>query len=138
AAIAAQAQAARPMYPPGSQPGQAYPQANQPPFTPVQPQQPNPQTAPAGTSQPQISAPGAVHPTMQPPPAGRPPDNPPTTPPQPPTVTYRDGLLTVQAMNSTLSSVLSAIRNKAGIEFEGWENVSDRVALSLGPAPAGE
>jgi hypothetical protein len=44
----------------------------------------------------------------------------------------------VQALNSTLSSVLTAIRSKAGIEFEGWENMPDRVAISLGPAPAGE
>jgi len=56
----------------------------------------------------------------------------------PPIVTYRDGLLTVQAVNSNLSSVVTAIRNKAGIEFEGAENVSERVALSLGPAPEGE
>src|SRR5580765_2369799 len=56
----------------------------------------------------------------------------------PPVVTYRDGLLTVQAVNSNLSSVVTAIRNKAGIEFEGAENVSERVALSLGPAPEGE
>lgn len=55
-----------------------------------------------------------------------------------PVVTYRDGLLTVQATNSNLSSVVTAIRNKAGIEFEGAENVSERVALSLGPAPEGE
>jgi hypothetical protein len=47
-------------------------------------------------------------------------------------------LLTVQAVNSNLSSVVTAIRNKAGIEFEGAENVSERVALSLGPAPEGE
>jgi hypothetical protein len=53
-------------------------------------------------------------------------------------VNYHDGLLTVQATNSTLSSVLSAIRNKTGIEFEGVEGSSDRVALSLGPAPSGE
>jgi hypothetical protein len=56
----------------------------------------------------------------------------------PPVVTFRDGLLTVQALNSNLSSVLTAIRNKAGIEFEGAENVSERVAISLGPAPEGE
>jgi hypothetical protein len=55
-----------------------------------------------------------------------------------PVVTYRDGLLTVQATNSTLGSVLTAIRNKTGIEFEGTENVSERVVLSLGPAPEGE
>ena len=56
----------------------------------------------------------------------------------PPVVTFRDGLLTVQALNSSLSSVLTAIRNKTGIEFEGAENVSERVAISLGPAPEGE
>lgn len=55
-----------------------------------------------------------------------------------PVVTYRDGLLTVQAANSSLSSVITAIRNKTGIEFEGMENVSERVVLALGPAPAGE
>ena len=44
----------------------------------------------------------------------------------------------MQANNSTLSSVLNAIRNKSGIEFEGLENAADRVALSVGPAPAGE
>jgi hypothetical protein len=53
-------------------------------------------------------------------------------------VTYRDGLLTVQALNSNLSSVFTAIRNKTGIEFEGAENISERVAISLGPAPEGE
>jgi hypothetical protein len=56
----------------------------------------------------------------------------------PPVVTYRDGLLTVQAMNSNLSSVVTAIRNKTGIEFEGAENVSERVAISLGPLPESE
>jgi hypothetical protein len=44
----------------------------------------------------------------------------------------------VQATNSSLSSVITAIRNKTGIEFEGMENVSERVVLALGPAPAGE
>src|SRR5258708_5446971 len=44
---------------------------------------------------------------------------PPVGPSTPPVVTYRDGLLTVQALNSTLGSVLTAIRNKTGIEFEG-------------------
>jgi hypothetical protein len=41
-------------------------------------------------------------------------------------------------MNSSLGSVLTAIRNKTGIEFEGAENVSERVAISMGPAPEGE
>jgi hypothetical protein len=53
-------------------------------------------------------------------------------------VTYRDGLLTVLALNSNLSSVVTAIRNKTGIEFEGAENISERVAISLGPASEGD
>jgi hypothetical protein len=44
----------------------------------------------------------------------------------------------VQALNSNLSSVVTAIRNKTGIEFEGAENVSERVAISMGPAPEGD
>jgi hypothetical protein len=55
-----------------------------------------------------------------------------------PVVTYRDGLLTVQALNSNLSSVVTAIRNKTGIEFEGAENITERVAISLGPASEGD
>jgi hypothetical protein len=60
-------------------------------------------------------------------------------PPVAPQVTYRDGLLSVQTVNSTLGAVLTAIRNKTGIQFEGLEGgLSERVALSLGPAPEGE
>ena len=59
-------------------------------------------------------------------------------PPVAPVVTYRDGLLSVQALNSNLSSVVTAIRNKTGIEFEGAEGISERVALALGPAPEGD
>jgi outer membrane biosynthesis protein TonB len=55
-----------------------------------------------------------------------------------PIVTFKDGLLTVQALNSNLSSVVTAIRNKTGIEFEGAENISERVAISMGPAPEGD
>ncbi len=61
-----------------------------------------------------------------------------TTPLVPPVITYRDGLLTVQALNSNLGSVVKAIRSKTGIEFEGAENISETVAISLGPAPAGD
>jgi hypothetical protein len=59
-------------------------------------------------------------------------------PPTPPQVTYRDGQLTVHAINSTLSSVLTAIRNKTGIQFEGLDTASERVVVSMGPAPEGE
>jgi len=44
----------------------------------------------------------------------------------------------VQALNSNLSSVVTAIRNKTGIEFEGAEGISERVAIALGPAPEGD
>jgi len=47
-------------------------------------------------------------------------------------------LLSVQALNSNLSSVVTAIRNKTGIEFEGAEGISERVAIALGPAPEGD
>ncbi len=60
-------------------------------------------------------------------------------PPVPPQVTFRNGLLTVNAVNSTLSSLLTAIRNKTGIEFEGAELAGqERVAISMGPASEGE
>jgi hypothetical protein len=60
-------------------------------------------------------------------------------PPTPPQVTYRNGMLTVQAMNSTLAGLLTAIRNKTGIQFEGLEGgTNERVVISMGPAPEGE
>jgi hypothetical protein len=59
-------------------------------------------------------------------------------PPVPPQVSYRNGLLTVNAVNSTMASVLNAIRSKTGIDFEGAENSGERVAVSLGPAAEGE
>jgi hypothetical protein len=130
----AESQETRPVFPPRRQ----QPPVNQPANAPVNPQQPTPQaTPPPGTA----PANAAQQRNQQQPPATRPADSVPTTPATPavpPVVTYRDGLLTVQAVNSNLSSVLTAIRNKTGIEFEGAENVPDRVAISLGPAPAGE
>jgi hypothetical protein len=112
------AQATRPISPaPRPQPVQA-PQA---PAT-NRPMPQNPPTAP-------------IKPSPTPDSAAR---SQPAAPVTPPVVTYRDGLLTVQATNSTLGSVLNAIRNKTGIEFEGLEGASDHVALSAGPAPAGE
>ncbi len=115
------AQPARPVLP-ALRPQQQAPQA-----------QPGPQQqTPAGNTVP--------NPTTAPikPAGGAPTSTQPTAPVTPPVVTYRDGLLTVQANNSTLGSVLNAIRNKTGIEFEGLEGASDHVALSVGPAPAGE
>jgi hypothetical protein len=106
------------------------------PGVPVQ--RPNPPAALApqlppqsANSAPTPSAPigQPAQPTAQPIPSG---------PPVAPVVTYRDGLLSVQALNSSLSSVVTAIRNKTGIEFEGAEGISERVAIALGPAPEGD
>jgi hypothetical protein len=88
------------------------------------PQMPQPATA-----APTAPAPQPTQPAVQPSPIG---------PPVAPVVTYRDGLLSVQALNSNLSSVVTAIRNKTGIEFEGAEGISERVAIALGPAPEGD
>jgi hypothetical protein len=57
-------------------------------------------------------------------------------PPVPPTVVYQNGLLSVEATNSTLSDVLNGIRTKAGIQIEGIQGAQERVAAKLGPAPA--
>jgi len=113
---------------------------------PTSPQQPNGQQAPRVTSPnpPQQAQSPATRNPAQPSTAPLKPATAvsqtaqPANPPSPPTVTYRDGLLTVQALNSTLGSVLTAIRNKTGIDFEGGENNPDRVAITLGPAPAGD
>lgn len=89
-------------------------------------------------SQPNVSQAGPAQATIPPqaaPAASQMPSD--LAPPTPPQVTYRDGLLTVQAMNSTLGSVLSAIRNKAGIQFEGLDAAPERVVVSMGPAPEG-
>ena len=57
-------------------------------------------------------------------------------PPVPPKVVYQNGLLSVEATNSTLSDILNGIRSKAGIQIEGFQGAQDRVAAKLGPAPA--
>jgi hypothetical protein len=55
-----------------------------------------------------------------------------------PQVSYRDGLLTIEAPNSSLGSVLTAIHNKTGIQFEGVQPGPERVAVRTGPAPVDE
>ncbi|MGC2697419.1 MAG: hypothetical protein WA738_16655 [Candidatus Angelobacter sp.] len=126
----------------------AYAQATQPVF-PGRRQQPNPnQSAPMNPPvsmqqrQPAVATPQTVQQPNQQQPnqqqVNRPVDPPATGPAAAPVVTYRDGLLAVQAVNSNLTSVITAIRNKTGIEFEGVDSVPDRVVLSLGPAPAAE
>ena len=117
----------RVILPPGVQPNQnVFGNAVQPLVS-----QPN-------VSQPNVSQPGPAQATIPPqaaPAASQMPSD--LAPPMPPQVTYRDGMLTVQALNSTLSSVLNAIRNKAGIQFEGLDAAPERVVVSMGPAPEG-
>lgn len=90
---------------------------------------------------PAVNAPAATLPPMGPPypvPEIPKPSRPADMPPVPPQVSYRNGMLTVNAINSTMSSVLNAIRAKTGIQFDGAENSSERVAVNLGPAPEGD
>ncbi len=68
--------------------------------------------------------------------AVQPPLRPEQMPPVPPKVIFQNGLLTVEATNSTLGDILNVIRTKAGIQFEGLQGAQDRVAAKLGPAPA--
>jgi hypothetical protein len=102
---------------------------------------PNGQTKPA--PKPVTSSRGVPTPAATPAPIASPtpmqPMSPADMPPAPPQVTFRNGLLTVNAVNSTLASLLTAIRNKTGIEFEGAELAGqDRVAISMGPAAEGD
>ena len=66
----------------------------------------------------------------------QPPPRPEQMPPVPAKVTYQNGLLMVQAPNSTLSDIFNGIRSRASIQFEGAQGASDRVAANFGPAPA--
>jgi hypothetical protein len=52
-----------------------------------------------------------------------------------PRVRYETGLLTVDAINSTMGDTLNAIRAKTGIVFEGLQAPSERIAFKAGPAP---
>lgn len=135
ASLGATAQVPRVVVPqprPQANTGQPSPQQQTVPQTnPANPQQ---QTQPPGNQQISPIKPSPNVPVQ----AAATANIPPATPVTPPVVTYRDGLLSVQATNSTLSSVLNAIKNKSGIEFEGLDGISDHVALSVGPAPAGE
>jgi hypothetical protein len=121
-ALTLQAQTMRPTMPVQrpNPPGSLAPQTPQ--------QTPSPQS-PTGVPTPATGSGQIAQPAVQPGPLG---------PPVAPVVTYRDGLLSVQALNSNLSSVVTAIRNKTGIEFEGAEGISERVAIALGPAPEGD
>jgi len=81
--------------------------------------------------------PAAMREQTQPAPAATPPPaplRPEQMPPSPPLVTYRDGQLTISADNSTLSSILSAVRARTGASLDIPPDAArDRVAVRLGP-----
>lgn len=73
----------------------------------------------------------AVTETPQPPPA---PLTPEQLPPTPPHVTYQNGLLTIDAENSTLSQVLRSVQAQTGASIEMPSSAAnDRVVMQLGP-----
>jgi hypothetical protein len=78
---------------------------------------------------------GFIGPLLPPPPPPLPPEK---QPPTPPKVSFQDGLLTIESTNSRLGDILSSVRNKAGIQFEGMDSGVERVAAKLGPAPPDE
>jgi hypothetical protein len=53
-----------------------------------------------------------------------------------PVVDYKDGQLTIEAHNSTLTDVLKAVRQQTGAELEIPANATERVVADLGPGPA--
>ena len=53
-----------------------------------------------------------------------------------PVVKYKDGELSIEAHNSTLSDVLKAVRQQTGAELEIPPNATERVVADLGPGPA--
>jgi len=90
------------------------------------------QSAPANAQQQQFIGPPSPDPVPQVP------QRPEQMAPVPAKVLFQNGLLTVQAPNSTLGDIFNGIRSRAGIQFEGGQGAGDRVALTIGPAPADE
>jgi hypothetical protein len=95
--------------------------------------------APAASSHPQKAhahrkktAPAVE--TPPPPPA---PLTPEQMPPMPPRVTYQNGLLTIDAKNSTLSQVLRTVQAQTGASVEMPSSAAnERVTMQLGPGRA--
>src|SRR5262249_51181790 len=52
-----------------------------------------------------------------------------------PEVTYRDGLLTIAAKNSTLSDILHEVHQRTGATIDVPANATERVATRIGPGP---
>lgn len=134
--------------PPNDNTPNADPPSSDPPANSTQPNnapQPNPDVRPAtqATTAPASSAPVTSQRTVPQqsgfigPPVPLPP-TPEQMAPTAPRITYHNGLLSVESVNARLVDILNGIRAKAGIQFEGLQTSSDRVAGKFGPAPAGE
>jgi len=54
---------------------------------------------------------------------------------QPPRVSFRDGVLTVDSQNSKLSDILIAIHKLTGTEFDPMPEIADRTAVHLVGSP---
>jgi hypothetical protein len=57
-------------------------------------------------------------------------------PPAPPRVSYKDGMLTIVAQNSTLNDILREVHNRTGASIDVPSNPGERVVTRLGPGPA--
>jgi hypothetical protein len=69
-----------------------------------------------------------------PPPVPQPPPTPEQMPPVAPKVTMHNGLLSIQAENSSLGDILNAVRQQTGAGLEAPPAIAnERVATSLGP-----
>ena len=59
-------------------------------------------------------------------------------PPNAPTVSYENGMLTISAYNSTLSDILTGISSQTGADVDIPPQADERVAIRLGPGPPRE
>jgi len=121
-------------HPPRTQPNQAQPVMRAEASTPAQPT-----TVPAGATQSTPVTKSRAQKKQKAPEqtVAESPAAPPTleqVPPTPPTVTYRNGQLSIQAQNSTLSQVLRAVQAQTGasVDLPGGAS-GERVVAQLGP-----
>ena len=100
------------------------------------PQQSAPQQATRQQAAPQAAPSNIVPPGAQQEQPVPVPSTPANMPPQPPDVTYQNGLLTIRAENSTLADVLTQVKNKIGAQIQVPPGASmERVVVQEGPAP---
>jgi hypothetical protein len=83
--------------------------------------------------------PASVPPVTPAPVSASAPATPEQMPPVPPQVKYQNGLLTITALNSTLSDVLQAVAARTNATLDASPALmAQRVAVALGPAPPRE